>query len=164
MLTQTPAVQITPTIEAYEPALQITTKIEANNKAINSISTHATRVRKHVFYNSPVPRKLASNANSNLNNSKYVEHASQSPINTSLPQQNISKNKQLFQIRNKVALAQRESQISQSKFPRINRHSSNIFKSHHPKIKSVLFASKHSTIQSCILNSKKSSQLNHHQK
>ena len=87
----------------------------------------------------------------------YVEHASQSPLNTSLAQQNTSKNKQLFQIRNKVALAQREPQFSQSKIPPIKRNSSNIFKSHHLKIKSVLFASSHSTIQSCILNSTNSS-------
>ena len=70
IITHNPALQITPTIEAHEPALQITPKIEANNKAINSINTHATRVRKHVFYNSPALRKLASNANSNLSNSK----------------------------------------------------------------------------------------------
>ena len=40
-----------------------------------------------------------------------------------------------------------------SKFPPIRRHSSNISKSHHPQIKSVLFASNHLTIQSCISNS-----------
>ena len=51
IITHNPALQITPTIEAHEPALQITPKIEANNKAINSINTHATRVRKHFFYN-----------------------------------------------------------------------------------------------------------------
>ena len=67
-----PALQITPKIEAHYPALQITLKIEANNKAVNLISTPATRVYKHVYYNFPAPRKLASNTNCNLNNSNYV--------------------------------------------------------------------------------------------
>ena len=67
-----PALQITPKIEAHDPALQITLKIEANNKAVNLISTPATRVYKHVYYNFPAPRKLASNTNCNLNNSNYV--------------------------------------------------------------------------------------------
>ena len=58
-ISHNPALQITPTIEAHEPAFQITPKIEANNKAMNSINTHATRVRKRVYYNSPAPRKLA---------------------------------------------------------------------------------------------------------
>ena len=87
---------------------------------------------------------------------KYVGPASQNPINTSLAQRNTSKRKQLFQIRNELALAPREPQIIQSKIPPIRRDSSNIFKSHHPKIKSVLFASSHPTIQSYNFNSKNS--------
>ena len=68
-----PALQITPKIKVHNPALQITPKTEANNKAINLINTHAARVYKHVHYNSPAPRKLASNTNCQLNNLKYVD-------------------------------------------------------------------------------------------
>ena len=150
------ASQTPPKIEAHNSALQITLKIEAITKTINSISTQATRVREHIFYNSPAPRKLASNVNSELNNLKHVIRASQSPLNTSLAQQNASKNKQSIQIRNKVTLAEREPQIIQSQIPPINTHSTNISKSHHPIIKSVLFAPCHSTIQSCISSSKNS--------
>ena len=100
-----PALQITPKIEAHDPALQTTPKIEANKKAINLINTNAARVYKHVFYNSPAPQKLASNTNCNLNNLKYVDPASQNPLNTSLAQRNTSKRKQLFQIRNELTLA-----------------------------------------------------------
>ena len=93
-----PALQITPEIEAHNPALQITPKIEASNKAKNLISTPATRVYNHVYYNFPAPRKLASNTNCNLNNTNYVATAPQSPFNTSLAQQNTSKSKQFFQL------------------------------------------------------------------
>ena len=148
LIKDNPALQITPKIEAHNPALQITPKNEANNKAINLISAPATRVCKHVYYTSPAPRKLASNTNCNLNNLNYVAPASQSPLNTSLAQQNTSKSKQLIQIPNELALAQCEPQIIHSKIPPIRRHSSNI-KNHHSKIKLVLFASSHSTIQSC---------------
>ena len=154
LIQHNPALQITPKIEALNPALQITPKIEANNKAINLISTPATRVYKHVYYNFPAPPKLASNTNRNLNNSNYVAPAPQSPFNTFLAQPNTSKSKQLFQIRNELALAQREPQIIESKIPPIRRHSSNIIKSHYSKIKSVLFASSHSTIQSRIFKPK----------
>ena len=150
------AKQITPKIEVHDPALQITPKISANNKAINLINTHAARVYKHVYYKSPAPRKLASNTTCNLNNLKYVDTASQNTFNTSLAQQNTSKSKQLFQIRNELALAPRETQIIQSKIPPIRRHSSNMFNSHRPKIKSALFASSHPTIQSYNFNSKNS--------
>ena len=125
--THNSALQITHKIETHNFALQITHKIEANNKVINLISTHAARVCKHVYYNSPAQRKLASNTNRNLNIIKYVDSASQKPLNTSLAQQNTSKNKQLFQIWNGLALAPREPQIIQSKIPPIRRHSSNIF-------------------------------------
>ena len=90
---------------AHDPALQITPKIEANNKAINLISTLAARVYKHVFYNSPAPRKLASNTNCNFNNRKYVDPAPQNPLNTSLAKRNTNKRKQLFQIRSDLTLA-----------------------------------------------------------
>ena len=93
-----PALQIIPKIEVHDPALQITPEIEAKNKAITLINTHAARVYKHVYYNSPAPRKLASNTNCNLNNLNYVDPASQNPLNTSLAQRNTSKRKQLFQI------------------------------------------------------------------
>ena len=151
-----PALQITPKIEVQDPALQIAPKIEANNKAINLINTHAAQVHKHVYYNSPAPRKLASNTDCNLNNLKYVDRASQHPLNTSLDQRNTSNRKQLFQIRYELAIAPREPLIIQSKIPPIRRHSSNIFKNHHPKIKSVLFASSYPTIQSYNFNSNNS--------
>ena len=141
LLAHNPALRITPEIETHNPASQITPKIEAYNKAINFISTHAARVCKHVYYNSPARRKLASNSTSNLKNLKYVGSASQNPLNTSLAQQNTSKNKQ-----------PREPQFIQSKIPPIRRHSSNICKSNQPK-KSVLFAASHSTIQSYSFNS-----------
>ena len=48
-----PALHIHQLLKTHDPALQITSKIEANNKAINLISTHAARVRKHDCYNSP---------------------------------------------------------------------------------------------------------------
>ena len=149
-----PAIQITPKIEVHDPALQVTPKIAANNKAINLINTHAARVYKHAYYNSPAPQKLASNTTCILNNLKYVDSASQNTLNTSLAPRNTSELKQLFQIRNELALAPREPQIIQSKIPPIRRHSSNIFKSQHPKIKSVLFASSHPTIQSYNFSSK----------
>ena len=148
--------QITPKIETHNPALQITTKIEAHNEAINLITTHAARVCKHVYCNSPAQRKVASNSTRSLNNLKYVGSASQNPLYTSLNQQNTSESKQFFKILNGLALAPREPQFIQSKLPPIRRHSLNICKSHHPKIKSVLFASSHSTIQSCTFNSSNS--------
>ena len=80
----------------------------------------------------------------------------QSPLNTSLAQQNTSKYKQLIQIRNKITLAERKPQVIQSQIPPIKTHSTTISKSHHPIIKSVLFAPCHSTIQSCISSSKNS--------
>ena len=55
-------------LKAHEPASQITLKFEANIKAINLISTHAARLHKHGYYNSPAPQKLASNNNCNLKN------------------------------------------------------------------------------------------------
>ena len=85
---------------------------------------------------------------------KYVDTASQIPLNTSLAQHNTNKYKQLDQNRNELALAPRETQILNSKFPQIRRHFANNFKSHHPQINSVLFASHPSTIQSCNFNSK----------
>ena len=128
------ALQITPKIEAHNSALQITPEIEANTKTIISISTHATRVSEHVFYNSPAPRLLASNVNSELKHLNYVIWASQSPLNSSLAQQNTSKNKQLFQIRSKVAPAQREPHINQSQIPPNKTLSPNIKSSPKNKI------------------------------
>ena len=156
LLAHDPALQITSKIEAHDPVLQITPKIEANNKAINLICTHAAQVHKHVSYISPAPRKLASNTNCNFNNFKYVDPAPQNPLNTSFAKRNTNKRKQLFQIRSELALAPGEPQIIQSKIPPNRRHSSNMFKSHHPQIKLVLFASNHPTIQSCNLNSENS--------
>ena len=111
LLAHNPALRNTPKTETHNPASQITPKIEAHNKAINLIRTHAARVCKHVYYNSPAQRKLASNCTSNLDNLKYVGSASQNSINTSPAQQNTSKSKQLFLIRNGLALAPREPQI-----------------------------------------------------
>ena len=54
--------------KAHDPTSQITPKFEANNKAINIIRTHAARVHKHGYYNSPASRKVASNTNCSLNN------------------------------------------------------------------------------------------------
>ena len=62
-----PTIQITPKIKVRDPALQIKPKSAANNKAINLINTHAARVCKHVYYNSPAPQKLTSNTTCNLN-------------------------------------------------------------------------------------------------
>ena len=147
------ALQNTPKIEAHNPVLQITSKVEAITKSINSISSHATRVSEHISSNSLAPRKQASNVTSELSTLKYAIHAPRSPILISLARQRTNKSKQLIQIRNKVAFAQREPQIIQSQIPPIKSHSTNISKSHHPKIKSVLFASCYSTIQSHLSNS-----------
>ena len=68
LLAHNPALRITPKIEILNLASQITRKIETHNKAINLSSTHAARVCKHVYYNSPAQRRLASNYTSNLNN------------------------------------------------------------------------------------------------
>ena len=141
-------------LKTHNPALQITPKVEANNKAINLISTHAARVRKHNYYNSPAPRNLAPNTTCNLNNLKYVDPASQISLNTSLAQNNTNKYKKLVQNRSELALAPRETQILNSKFPPMRRKSTNNFKSHHTQINSVPFASLHSTIQSCNPNSR----------
>ena len=108
------ALQNTPKIEAHEFVPQIKPKVESSSKSINSISTHATHVNELVFSNSLAPRKHASNNICELNNLKYATPASQSPIDTYLALQNTNKSKQLIQIRNKVAFAQRESQNSQS--------------------------------------------------
>ena len=102
--------QNTPKIEAHDFVSQIKPKFESSTKSINSISTHATRVNEHVFCNSLAPRKQASNSICELNNLKYATPASQSPIDIYLALQNTNKSKQLIQIRNKVAFAQRESQ------------------------------------------------------
>ena len=61
-----PAPHLHQLLKADDPASQITPKIEANNRAINLISTHAVRVHKHGYYNSPAPLKLASNIKCNL--------------------------------------------------------------------------------------------------
>ena len=148
-----PAPHLHQLLKAYNPALQIPPKIEANNKAINLISTHAARVHKHDYYNSPFPRKLVSNTNYNINNLKYADPASQISLHTSLAKRNTNNRKQLFQNWNELTLAPRGTQIIHSKFPPIGRHSLNISKSHHPQIKSVLFASHHLKNQSCISNS-----------
>ena len=100
LLAQNPAIRILTNIETHDPASHITPKIEAHNKAINSISTHAARACKHVYYNFSAQRKRASNYTSILNNLKYVGSASQNPLKTSLAQQKTSKSEQLFQIRN----------------------------------------------------------------
>ena len=86
-----PAPHLHQLLKAHDPASQFTLKIEANNNAISLISTHAARVHKHGYYNSPAPRKLASNTNCNLNNLKYVDPASQFPLNTSLARRNTNK-------------------------------------------------------------------------
>ena len=85
---------------------------------------------------------------------KYSDPESQIPLNTSLAQHNTNKYKQLVQTRNELALEPRETQILNSKFPPIRRHSKNNFKSHHTQINSELFASHPSTIQSSNSNSK----------
>ena len=127
-----PAPHLHQLINAYNPASQTARKIEANNKAINLISTPAARVRKHYYYNSPAPRKLASNTNCYLNNLKHATPASQISLHTSLAKRNTNNGKQLFQNRNELTLAQRGTQIIHSKFPPIRRHSFKISKSHHP--------------------------------
>ena len=120
------------------------------------MSTHAARVHKHDYYNSPAPRKLASNTNCNLNNLKYVDPASQLPLNTSLARRSTNKFKQLFQYWNELALAPRDTQITQTKIPPIRNYSTNILKSHHSQIKSVVFALNHPTNESFISTSRNS--------
>ena len=134
------AMQNTSKTKIHELASQITPKFEPNTNSIMSISTHATRVSEHVFSNSLAPGDQASNSICRLNNLKYVTPASQNPPCTSLALQNTSNSKQLIQIRNKVTFAQREHQITQSQIPPIKSHSTNSSKSHHQKLKSVLFA------------------------
>ena len=129
-------------LSAYNPASQITPKFQANNKEINLIYKHAARVRKHDYYNSRAPRKLASNTNCIFYNLKYVDSASKLPPNTSLARRNTKECIQLFQNRNELALALSETQIIQPKIQPIRRHSTNTFKSHHSQIKSVLFCHK----------------------
>ena len=121
-----PAPRLHQLLKAYKPASQIAPKIEANNKAINLIRTHAARLYKHDYYNSPAPRKLASNANCNLNNLKYADPASQIPLQTSLAKRNTNNREQLFQNWNELTLAPRETQIMHSKIPPIRRHSLNM--------------------------------------
>ena len=95
-----------------------------------------------------------------------MDPASQIPLNTSLAQHNTNKYKELVPNRNESALAPRETQILNSKYPPTRRHSTNIFKIYHPQINSVLFASHHSTIHWCNpyyrnkLSSKFSSEIN----
>ena len=87
---------------------------------------------QHVYANMiiTIPRaaKLASIITCNLNNVKYVDPALQIPLSTSLAHHNTIKNKQLVQNRNQFALAPRETQILNSKFPPIRRHSISNFK------------------------------------
>ena len=139
--------QNTSKIEILDQALQITPKIGTTNNTVNSINTRATRVREHVFGNSLAPRNHASNSICQLNNLKYATLASQNPLCTSLALQNTRNNKQLIQIRNKVTYAQREHSFTQLQIPPIKSHSTNNSKSHHPELKSVLFASCHSRNQ-----------------
>ena len=113
------ALQNTPKIEAHNHVSQITPNVESSIKSINSINTHATRVSEHVLNNSLAARKQASNSICELSNLKYAKPASQSPIHSSLALQNTSKSKQLIQISNIVAFAQREPQIAQSQIPPI---------------------------------------------
>ena len=120
-----PAPHLHQLFKAYNPASQIALKIEANNRAINLISTHAARVYKHDYYNSPAPRKLASKTNCIVNNLKYADPASKTPPHTSLAKRNTTNRKQLFQNRNELTLAPHEPQIIHSKFPPIKRHSLN---------------------------------------
>ena len=154
------ALQNAPKIEAHNHVSQITPKVETSIKSINSINTLATRVSEHVFNNSLAARKQASNSICELSNLKYAKPASQSPIHSSLALQNTSKSKQLIQISNIVAFAQREPQIAQSQIPPIKSHSTNISKSHHPKLNSVLFASCYSRNQ-WHLSQSKNLNLNH---
>ena len=140
--------QNTPKIETHISAHKFTPKFESLNRSINSISTHAAQVCEHVFSHSLAPRDHTSNYSFQLNNLKYAPLASQNPLSTSLALQNTSNNKQLIQIRNKVTYAQHKHQITQLQIPPIESHSANNSKSHHPEIKSLLFAPCRSRIQS----------------
>ena len=106
------------------------------------------QVCEHVFSHSLAPRNHTSNSSYQLNNLKYAPLASKNPLSTPLALQNTSNNKQLIQIRNKVAYAQHKHQITQLQIPPIESHSKNNSKSHHPELKSVLFAPCRSRIQS----------------
>ena len=132
--------QNTPKIETHISTHEFTPKFESFNSSIKSISTRATQVREHVFSHSLAPRNHTSNSSYQLNNLKYAPLASQNPLSTPLALQNNSNNKQLIQIRNKVACAQHKHQITQLHIPPIESHSENNSKSHHPEFKSVLFA------------------------
>ena len=65
-----PAPQLNYLIQTHNSAPQTTLKNESTSKTINSISSHATRVHKHIYYLSPAPRIPAAITNCNLNNSK----------------------------------------------------------------------------------------------
>ena len=123
--TAEPASHLHQLIKAQNLASQITPKIEANNRAINLISSHAARVHKHNYSISLVPRKPASNTNRNLSNLKYIDTASQLPLNTSPNRRNTSKCKQSFQIRIGRYLAKRETHLNRANFPQIKQHSTN---------------------------------------
>ena len=121
----------------------MTPKFGAIINAINSISTNAKRVRKHDSYLSTGSRNHIQNTSGNFNKLKYAYLASQMPINTSLAKQITTRCKQSYCNRNELSLATRETQITNSKLPAIRRHSTNTFRSHNPKIESVLFALNH---------------------
>ena len=140
--------QNTTKIETHNSAHQFTPKFESLNNSINSISTRAMQVCEHVFNHSLASRNHTSNSSYQLNNLKFAPLASQNPLSTPLALQNTINNKQLIQIRNKVAYAQHKHQITQLKLPPIESHSENNSKSHHPEFKSVLFAPCRSRIQS----------------
>ena len=128
-----PAPHLHQLLKTYNPAPQIAPKIEANNKAMNLISTHAARVYKNDYYNFPAQRNLASNTNCVLNILKYADPVSQIPLHTSLAKRNTTNREQLFQNRNELTLAPRETQIIHYKIPPIRRHSLNISTGHHPQ-------------------------------
>ena len=154
--------QNTPKIETHISAHKFTPKFESLNSSIISISTRAMQVCEHVFSHSLAPRNHTSNSSYQLNNLKYAPLASQNPLSTPLALQNTSNNKQLIQIRNKVAYAQHKHQITQLQIPPIESHSENNSKSHHPEFKSVLFAPCRSRIQlhsSTLKNSTKTSSI-----
>ena len=137
-------------IQAHDPAHQITPKFETTINAINLISTHAKRVHKHDSYLSPTPRNHFANTSGNFNNLKYAYLASQIPINNSLAKQNTTHYKQSFQNQNELSLAKPETHFTNSKFPPIWRISTNISRSHHPKIEPMFFALSHLKNQSPI--------------
>ena len=127
-------------LQAHNLAPQISAKRELAPQSINLINTLVTRSHKLEFYLSPVPQNQITNIRRNLNNSKCAYPASQKPIKTSLAKRCSPQFNHFLQNQNEKRFVKRDTHFFKPNFPPIKRRSENIFESHHPKVKSVLFA------------------------